>query len=80
MCNIVPYDTDTRVCAGELGQVARSGGGHRYTLRDRLEERREADVMVDARAFLVHNILKYELICSYLARSAVYKHNLLMTN
>jgi hypothetical protein len=48
-----------RVFLGDLGVVVRSGGGNRFSLRERLKERREADVMVDARAYLIHNILKW---------------------
>ncbi|KNC72416.1 hypothetical protein SARC_15026, partial [Sphaeroforma arctica JP610] len=46
-----------RVCLGDLSRLIVSGGGHRLTLRDRLERRKEADIMLDARAFLIHKIL-----------------------
>eukprot|EP01134_Creolimax_fragrantissima_P003743 CFRG3743T1 len=48
-----------RVLLGDLSRLQMSGGGHRFTLRDRLESRAESDIMIDARAFLIHKVLKW---------------------
>eukprot|EP00123_Amoebidium_parasiticum_P017130 comp23720_c0_seq1/m.40847 comp23720_c0_seq1/g.40847 ORF comp23720_c0_seq1/g.40847 comp23720_c0_seq1/m.40847 type:complete len:618 (-) comp23720_c0_seq1:401-2254(-) len=48
-----------RVYLGDLSRLIWSGGGHKYTLRERLIERKEVDILIDARAYVIHRILEW---------------------
>ena len=48
-----------RVYLGNSMETATTGGGHSYTLRHRVHYAKEADVLIDSRAAVLHKILEW---------------------
>lgn len=59
----IPFET-LRVYLGNSMEIARTGGGHYYTLRHRVKYAKEVDVLIDSRAPVLQRILEW---CSRVA-------------